>query len=307
MTGMIYWVYLLIFTFFYILLSFLKKKNTFLVYITIYCILTFIFTIWLFIEKLEKVKIRDFNVFTKSLINSEEKITKKDKIKLLNFKSNNWKVNRENMTKAKRKAWLYDFWYCKKTKSDECYLEFIRWEVGLDWYENFPKKYNFFIKKYWQDIKKEIIFQWLKNDLLEEIKNWIKISRNIEIYLDNEKIILKSWQSNFFELKNKKTIDEKRVYIKNILKKFKNNSLNDLIYTEKLWIRTIITDWIKNVKITWSTIKVIFKGQLEFNIEISIWDILYITYFIDYKKYLSDEKYKQDFFENFKIIFYYLR
>ena len=335
--GVIFWLISII----VIWLSFFKNKNIFLWFIWVFLTIVFFKSLWNFVDLNNINESSKYTELAKYIINSKEnnididKKTKDNFIKLTKkVESYPWKYEiRDNFytEKAKQIIWLYDFEYCKKTKSEECYLEFLKWEKWLKSYNTFSEKYNYFIKKYWKDINKKIILKWLENDLIEEINEnikkqsvkvleeiWIKHSSNIEIwnivwswkfYKNN---IIVDWVSYDYFLKelynnneklayeDRKNFSQKRELIKNKLNNLKNNNFKDLIYNEEYKKRWSYNDW----KIYKSKIHVTFDNYT-FNLEFDEWNALYIEYYADIEEYLNNPNYRKKYFENLKLLYYY--
>ncbi len=326
-TGFVYAIMLLIISIIYIILSFVKDSKILLHYTIVICVTHIVYTLPLLSGQLNNKRISNFNSFILYVIDNSNTITDEDKKRLLQPPQNSqrgWKISQSDFKEAKRIAWLFDFRYCKEIQSDECYLEFIKGQEGLEWYKNVAEKREIFLKKYGNDINDNIILEWLQMDIVEEVRKgieiqlkkilieiWIQpsekipISSNTEERIIDNRISVRMWGHKYFAVKNKKTVEEKREFIKNLLKNLKKIHFNDLIYTEDLNTKPSRKNWIETITMTQSKIYVVFNKHLEFSIKISQGNALYVNYSIDYEQYLSDEKDKDDFLKNFKIIFSY--
>ncbi len=355
--GIIFWLVSII----VIWLSFFKNKNIFLWLIWIFLTIVFFKSLWNFVDLNNINESSKYTELAKYIINSKEnnididKNTKDNFIKLTKKVENYpWKYEMKDnfyTEKAKQIIWLYDFEYCKKTKSEECYLEFLKWKKWLEWYSTFSEKYNYFIKKYWKDINKEIIFKWLEKDLVDDInKNikkqsvnvleeiWIKHTSNIEIWniiwswkFYKNKVVVDWVNYNYFlkELYNndkkddnknlsrestnnlpkeswliKLDIDKKRNLIKSKLNNLKKNYFNDLTYIEDFKSTWKRSDW-KNTFVLYRSSIDVKIDDFNVNLTFDDWNELYIKYYADIDKYLNNSNYRNKYFENLKLLYYY--
>ena len=304
-----------------IILSFFKNKIYIHYFLSAFLLLSLLYSIPNF---LRKVTIYNGSIYTKlakKIISNSWSIDDnvKNKFEELSKKSVGNLTNNFYTEKAKKLIWMYDLEYCKKTKSNKCYLEFIRWKEWLNWYKNFSEKYNFLIKKYWKDIKKEIIIKWLEKDIRDNIIETLKKSK-IEVYekfklkydlnIKNKKVSIESFfkewnisilsrNFNYFPREYKKDIIKKRSIIEQKILNFENIfwfNLKNVIYKKSKdggaynnMIDVFIYINNNNYIISYN----------DFN------DNLCIKWNIDIEKYLTNYDYKKNYFDDLVLLHYY--
>lgn len=343
-----------------IILSFFRNKIYIYFFISLFLFIAFINSIW---NISTAINIHNGSIYTnlaKEIIDNSWSISneKKEEFIKLSKKATDLGNYRYEITnnfytdKAKKIIWMYNIEYCKKTNSDKCYLEFIKWKIWLKWYKNFSDKYNKIIEKYWKTIKKEIIFEWLKDDLFNEVNNnikkqsiktleeiWIKHNNDINIWniIWSAKFydwkILIDWSTYNFFLKelynndkkeaNKKLSSEvsdniskknklinlditnKRNLIKERISNLKKYYFKNLVYTEEFESTWKRSDWKNTFELYRSNINLKLNKKFSLDLNFDDRNALYIKYYADLEKYLNDDSYRKEYFENLRLLYYY--
>lgn len=265
-----YWFFLglifIIFAVVAIILSLLKNKIYFLIFTTIFLSGLFIDSLKYINKNVEDSNLKNYYKLAKEIVINKWDISEKQKEQFMKLSNEDyfaedyssyrldalW-VNVNSIKKAKQILWMYDFEYCKKYNSERCYIEFIYWKSLLDTNKSFSEKYSDYTMEFWKYIKKDMILEWLNEDLKKNIKLnlerelkhistynnllWsVANSDSVDIFIYRDKITLKKHSGNIRLKKynsNVYDIDKTKELINERINYLKNNYISDLTH-EKL-------------------------------------------------------------------------